>query len=277
MKVSVITPSFNQGRFISNCINSVRSQTGDFDVEHIILDNCSTDETAAHLAAYSASPGHVQLKVIVEKDDGQSYAINRGFELASGDIVCWLNTDEWYMPDTLQNVVNYFLKKPAVDVLFGDCNFYDEHGKLVNSRQGFSYSRSMLLYYGCYISSCSTFVRREIIDKRIFLDPSLKVTMDFEWYLRISDAGFRIEHISEVLACFTWHNSNISSTFSERRKHERHYIQTVYSRLQVPKRLKPGAYRFLRYYWQFIRFSIRLSRTPSAEVSRLLSKPMAQQ
>ncbi len=91
LKISIVTPSFNQGIFIEEAIKSVLSQ-GYSDLEHIIVDNCSTDTTASVLARYP------HLKVICEPDQGQSDALNKGFKAATGDIVGWLNADDKYLP-----------------------------------------------------------------------------------------------------------------------------------------------------------------------------------
>lgn len=225
MKISVVTPSFNQGSFIEKCLASVRDQQGKFKVEHIILDNCSIDATGVALANYQAAPGAVNVRVYVEPDTGQTAAINKGFSIATGDVVCWLNTDEWYEDGALATIADYFATHPDVDVVFGDCNFVDVDGHLVKRKREFFFSKSMLLFYGCFIPSCTTFVRRRVIDAGILLDPEFKVTMDFDWYVRIAKAGYRFAHLPATLASFTWHETNISSTFVERRKIERHLVQ----------------------------------------------------
>ena len=177
MKISIITPSYNQSQFIQKCIDSVRAQQG-VEIEHIILDNCSTDETANCLERYRDDPQGVDVKIIVEQDNGQTTAINRGFQMASGDIVCWLNTDEYYYSNTLSVVVDYFQSYPEIDVFFGDFDYVDEQGNLLKKRKAFGFSESMLLYYGCYIPSCSTFIRRKVIDDGQILDESFRVTMN---------------------------------------------------------------------------------------------------
>lgn len=257
MKISVITPSFNQGRFIERCLASVRDQRGDFSVEHIILDNCSTDRTGDILADYVASPGDVDVKAIVEPDNGQTEAINRGFSLASGDVICWLNTDEWYLDGTLDRISRFLAERPDVDVVFGDCDFYDAEGTLVKRRKEHFYSAPMLLYYGCYIPSCSTFLRKRLFDAGHHLDPSYKVTMDFEWYVRLAAAGYRICHLPGPLASFTWHDSNISSTLVERRLAERRRILETYSGLKGPAWLKTLFFETFRAFWKGVRVARR--------------------
>jgi glycosyltransferase involved in cell wall biosynthesis len=253
MKISVVTPSFNQGKFIQKCLASVRNQRGDFSVEHIILDNCSTDSTGDALASYQSNPGLVDVRIFIERDSGQTAAINKGFMLAAGDIVCWLNTDEWYEAETLSRVTRFFNTHPDIDVVFGDCDFVDYYGKLVKRKREYFYSESMLLYYGCFMPSCATFIRRRVIDDGVLLRPEFKVTMDFDWYVHIAKAGYRFAHLPATLASFTWHETNISSTFVERRLLERRMVQDQYSGVSGPAWIRTIFYGAMRYFWLAVR------------------------
>lgn len=253
LKISVITASYNQGAFIHKCLASVRAQAGDFAVEHIILDNCSSDKTIQALADYQADHGQVDLKLIVEPDGGQTSAINKGFSMASGDIVCWLNTDEWYSDGALAQAAEFFENHPNIDVVFGDCDFVDSQGELVKRKREYFFHESMLVYYGCFLPSCATFVRRRVLDDGIFLDPAFKVTMDFDWYVRISKAGYRFAHLPATLASFTWHDSNISSTLVARRKQERRLVQDRYSGVPAPDWLRTVVYGAMRHFWLAVR------------------------
>ena len=219
LKISVITPSFNQGAFINRCLESVRAQRGDFAVEHIILDNCSTDETVQALTNYQSNHGDVELQIIIEKDGGQTAAINKGFSLATGDVICWLNTDEWYEEGALVKVVNYLNEHPEADVVFGGCNFVDIIGRLIKQKNEFFYVQSMLVYYGCFIPSCATFIRRRVIDAGVFLDTSYRVSMDHEWYCKIAINGFIFRPLKTIIANFTCHNTNLSSNTPLAKRH----------------------------------------------------------
>ena len=256
LKISVITPSYNQGSFIKKHIDSVRAQHG-VQVEHIILDNCSTDQTNDLLNSYQNNPQGVDVKIIVEPDKGQTAAINRGFLMASGDVVCWLNTDEWYEMGSLAKVTDFFITHPEIDVVFGDCDFVDSDGNLMKHKKEFFYSESMLVYYGCFIPSCATFVRRRVIDAGVMLNHEFKVTMDFDWYVRIAKAGYRFAHLPATLACFTWHENNISSNFVERRKTERRLVQDRYSGIKGPPWFRSLVYEFMRRFWQGVRITRR--------------------
>ena len=224
MKFTIITPSYNQGEYISKCFESVKSHCG-IDIEHIILDNCSDDETHQHIISYQKNPGTTFIRCIIEQDKGQTYAINKGLNLAMGDIVCWLNTDEFYYDGALSLVAKFFSENPDIDVVFGDSTFVDKDDKIIKEKKEYGFDKNMLIYYGCYIPSCATFVRRRVIDQGYMLDESFSVCMDFDWYVRIANAGFKFAHIPVKLAQFTWHDTNVSSRLKKKRIEEHCSVQ----------------------------------------------------
>jgi glycosyltransferase involved in cell wall biosynthesis len=220
MLFSIITPSLNQGRFLSDCLESVADQrSSDLQVEHIVVDACSTDETRAVLESSTAVDWTSEL------DEGQTDAINKGFLRASGDWLMWLNADDYLLTGALEKVRVYALAHPDADVIFGDCLFVDEAGQTLREKREGSFDFNMLLFYGCYIPSTATFFRRDLIDRGLLLDTQFRNCMDTDYFLRLALAGARFEHIPELLAAFRWHDSNISTKFAERRKAERLQIQ----------------------------------------------------
>ncbi len=218
MKFSIITPSFNQGRFIRDCIESVKAQTG-VEWEHLVMDAGSTDETLAVLKDYP------HLKWVSEPDKGMSDGINKGFLRATGDWVMWLNTDDYLLPGALARVAECAQKNPDADVIYGECLFVDESKKLLRRKADHRFDFGILLFYGCYIPSTSTFLRRKIITAGHLLDIRYRVCMDFEYYLRLSHLGYKFCYLAEALAGFRWHGTNTSSQFVERRHQERLEIQ----------------------------------------------------
>src|SRR2546423_4123289 len=118
-RISVVTSSYNQGKFIGRTIESVLAQ--DYpNLEHIVVDGMSTDDTPAVLARYP------HLKVIREPDSGQSEAINKGFRLATGDIFCFLNSDDTFLPDALHRVAQEIDPAQGRHVVMGRCAYIDE-------------------------------------------------------------------------------------------------------------------------------------------------------
>lgn len=257
MKFSIITPSCNQGLYIKKCIESIINQQG-IQKEQIILDNCSIDQTKDILGDYQSNLPQNELVINIEPDGGQTEAINKGFKMATGDVVCWLNTDEHYLPGVLAEVASFFDEHPQVDVVFGDCVFVDSAGNVIKNKKEYWFSKSMLLYYGCYIPSCSTFIRRRIIDDGHLLDESFRVTMDFEYLVRLATLGYRFKHFPKPLAVFTWHDGNISSTQKTRRLVERHLVQEKYSSLKGPVLFRSLIFEFMRFSWIGLRIMRRL-------------------
>lgn len=221
MKVSIVTASFNQGCFIRDCIESVKSQTG-VEWEHIVQDAGSTDETLAVLKEYP------HLKWVSEKDQGMSDGINRGFRKATGDWVMWLNTDDYLLPGALARLAAFAGQHPEADVIYGDTDFVDATGKLLRHKREHAFYFNILLYYGCYIQSTATFIRRRVLEAGHLLNIDYRVCMDFEYYVRLSRLGYRFAHLPVSLAAFRWHATNTSAVQSQRRREERLRVQRDY-------------------------------------------------
>lgn len=220
MLFSIITPSWNQGRFLSDCLRSVASQrSADVQVEHIVVDACSTDGTMALLEAQSG------ISWTSEPDEGQTDAINKGFRRASGEWLMWLNADDYLLPRALEKVRTCTMRDPSAEVIYGDCRFVDAEGRTLRDKKEGGFDLAMLVLYGCYIPSTATFFHRSIIDRGLMLDPRYRNCMDLEYFIRLAESGVRFEHLPEVLAAFRFHDSNVSFKFAQRRKQEKLEIQ----------------------------------------------------
>lgn len=176
---SVITPSFNQGAYIEGCIESVLAQ-GDRDLEHIVIDNCSTDETPAILSR------HPHLRVISEPDRGQSDALNKGIAAARGTVICWLNSDDRYEPGAFQ-LVRREMKNHAV--IFGDTReiFFDGRGERIQLAK-FDRREDLLRWWdrSTNLLQPAVFFTRETAEKAGPLREDLHIVMDLEYWWRLS-------------------------------------------------------------------------------------------
>ncbi len=200
--VSVVTPSFNQVEFLRDNLDSVSAQSHP-DVEHLILDGGSDDGTVDLLRSYAQEADH-DVFWRSEPDEGQSAAINEGFERASGDVVGWLNSDDVYF-DTgvLDRVVDHF-ERTGADVIYGDLAYVDgrSHVTEIDVRPDFDRSK---LAYRILLGQPATFFRREVLaDQR--LDTSLSYCMDYEFWIRLS-ADYSVVHVPDVLAGFREHEA----------------------------------------------------------------------
>jgi len=216
--LSVITPSYNSAEFIEDALFSVARQQG-VAVEHIVVDGASRDNTVAILKRH---PG---VQWISERDNGQSDAINKGFLRATGDLVGWLNADDYYLPGGLEAIARTGHASPEADVIYGDCVFVDRAGRMLRSKVEHDFDSSVLMYFGCYIPSTSTFFRRRVLESEFLLDCDYRVCMDFEYFARLAHAGFRFRYVPRVIAAFRWHGSNVSIMNRDRRAEERRQVQ----------------------------------------------------
>lgn len=219
--LSVITPSFNSAEFIEDALLSVSRQEH-VSVEHIVVDGASTDPTVEIVSRRS------RVLCITEPDDGQSDAINKGFRCASGDLVGWLNADDYYLPGALQAIAEAAEQHPDADVIYGDCVFVDGRGDIVRSKVEHDFDRAVLMHFGCYIPSTSTFFRRRVIDSGYLLDCQYRVCMDFEYFARLAHAGFKFHYVPRFIAAFRWHGDNVSIRNMGRRAEERRLVQQRY-------------------------------------------------
>lgn len=200
MKISVISPSFNQAQFLPHNLRTVSGQTG-IELEHILVDPGSTDGSLELARAAS----HAIL--IAEPDRGQSHGITKGFQRATGDVLCWLNSDDMFpSPDTLKKVADAFAANPDADIIYGGVDFVDEEGGFL--RKGFVNKDSKNLLKSFHqqvgIVQPGVFWRRRVFDELGGPSEDYNYCMDYEYWVRMADAGFKWVYIDEVLAHHRW-------------------------------------------------------------------------
>jgi glycosyltransferase involved in cell wall biosynthesis len=193
MKVSVVTPSFNQGRFIERTLRSVATQSG-VPVNHMVVDGGSTDNTVDILKNFGGN-----LKWVSEKDNGQTDAVNKGIRGTDGDIIGWLNSDDIYYPGAISRVVAFFDAHPEIDVIYGMADHIDQNDKAFETypSEPWNFER---LKETCYICQPTAFFRRRVIENHGLLDDDLHYCMDYEFWLRLGKAGVRFAYLEDKLA-----------------------------------------------------------------------------
>lgn len=210
-KISIITPSYNQGHFLERTIISVLDQ-GYPDLEYIIIDGGSTDETLAILKKY-----HHALYWISERDRGQVHAINKGLLLASGQITAFINSDDTYEPGALLTVGEYFSNHPDCGWLSGRCRIINADGREIR-RWITAYKNlwvrlksPMVLYILNFISQPATFWRQELIRLTGYFDETLNYAFDYACWLKFSKIC-KPQFLNTYLAEFRLHVSSKSSS-----------------------------------------------------------------
>ena len=195
MKVSVVTPSYNQGQFIERTLQSVASQRSpDFEVEHVVFDGGSTDNTVEVLKNFTPP-----VRWASKKDKGQTDAVNQGIRATDGEIIGWLNSDDIYYPGAIARVVAYFAANPEVDVVYGMADHIDLLDKAFEAypTEPWDFER---LKFTCFICQPALFFRRRVVQEHGLLDESLNYCMDYEYWLRLGVAEVRFGYLEEKLA-----------------------------------------------------------------------------
>ena len=176
--ISVITPSFNQGPFIEETIQSVLSQDYPH-IEYLVIDGGSTDNTIEILRTFEG-----RLTWVSEPDNGQADAINKGFRRAQGHILCWLNSDDLYLPKSLSKVAAYFVNHPEVSMIYGGGHLVDREGKFIVRFPLEPFDLGHLAEQ-CYIFQPAVFFRKEVFDAVGPLNSDLHYCMDYDYWIRI--------------------------------------------------------------------------------------------
>jgi glycosyltransferase involved in cell wall biosynthesis len=196
-KISIITPSLNQGSYIDKNINSILNQ-GYENFEHIIIDGKSNDNTLSVLKKYN------HIKLISEKDKGQANAINKGFKLAEGDIIGWLNSDDVYMDGTFRKVNKIFNECPGVDFIFSHCLIINDKDEIVGFLEGKDPNRFSVLTQLNKIPQPTVFFRNNVFKKTGYLDEELFFAMDFDYWKKIAK-NHKMMLVNNIFACFREH------------------------------------------------------------------------
>jgi glycosyltransferase involved in cell wall biosynthesis len=180
--VSIVTPSLNHGRFIEDSIESIRAQ--DYSrIEHLVLDGGSRDQTLKILARHGE-----RIRWVSEPDRGQTAALNRGFRMASGEIVSWLNADDVLLPGAVRAVVDAFRAQPRLAMVYGDGELMNIAGRPLSPfRFTEPFNLRRLVEVSAFILQPAAFVRREVLGSVDYLDERLNWCMDWDLWIRIGE------------------------------------------------------------------------------------------
>jgi GT2 family glycosyltransferase len=197
--VSVITPSYNQADFLEQTMRSVLEQDYPH-IEYLVADGMSNDGSVEIIKKYADKLSWW----VSEKDSGQGEAINKGLARATGEILAWLNSDDYYLPNAISSVVNIFQQNPDVVLIYGDMLAVDENSQTFNLLKYQQLSLEDLLCFQI-IGQPSVFFRREAYEKAGGLDSTFHFLLDHHLWIRIAQQG-KILHVSQTWAAARYHS-----------------------------------------------------------------------
>ncbi len=196
--VSIVTPSFNQAPFLEKTILSVLEQ--DYpNIEYMVVDGASTDGSLEIIRKHANRISWW----VSEKDDGQADGINKGFKRATGDIVAWLNSDDFYLPGTVTRAVQALQDNPSAAFVYGDVQVVDEKGEVINILKYGDWGLKELASFHI-IGQPAVFMRRDALDRAGYLDTSFHYLLDHQLWLRLAmNAG--IKYVPQLWAGAHYH------------------------------------------------------------------------
>lgn len=209
--VSIITPSFNQAEYLEATIQSVLTQ--DYPrIEYIVIDGGSTDGSVDVIQKYQSSLAFW----VSEQDKGQTDAINKGFNRAKGDILAWINSDDTYNPKAVGEAVLYLIENPDVAMVYADCDFIDEQGRVIGKFASRQTDYKKLRQGYVHIPQQTMFFRAKYWKEVGPLDPSFYFAMDYDLWVRIA-ARAPIKYLpGRTWANFRIHTSSKTNVNDER-------------------------------------------------------------
>lgn len=208
--VSIITPSYNQARFLEATIQSVLAQ--DYpNIEYILIDGGSTDGSLEIIQKYANRLAYW----VSERDQGQTDAINKGFNRARGEIFAWLNSDDTYQPGAVRQAVEFLQGNPTVGLVYGDANLIDESGQVIGSFPARQTDYKRLLTGYVHIPQQTMFFRAELWKQVGPLDPTFFFAMDYDLWVRIAKIS-TLHYLPRLWANFRLHGSGKTRVSDDR-------------------------------------------------------------
>jgi len=269
-KISIATPSFNQGNYIEETIRSVLLQ-GYPNIEYYIMDGGSSDQTVEIIKKYE--PWITAW--VSEKDNGQASAINKGWRQATGEICAYLNSDDTLLKGALFNISHYFIHNPDIGLVYGDSYFIDNQSRILKIYQGKSYDQRNLFCWALNIGQPAVFFKQQILEIAGYLNEELRYTMDFDFWLRAS-IHYPFQHLPVFLATMRLHpGAKTVIDFSLFYKDELCSLQGIFSRHDLPQEIK--LYEKISYGSCYLRGGYRAFQLGEREEARKLLSMAFQQ
>jgi len=248
-KVSIVTPSYNQGQFLERTILSVLNQNYP-NLEYIIIDGGSTDGSVEIIKKYEKYLAYW----VSEPDKGQSDAINKGFKISRGEILAYLNSDDIYCEGTIRKIANYFSVHSKIYLIYGDYILIDAQDNVIKYKKEIEFNYNILLYGFSYIPQPTVFFKRDIFANIGLFDVKLNYVMDCDYWLRVA-RRYRIQHIPSFLASFRVHKFSKTRNKTSIFKKEALFLRKKYT-----KRYKKSQ-TIIVFYFKLLNMIYRIKRT----------------
>jgi len=231
-RLSIVIPTYQQGEYIERTLQSIISQNYP-QLQLIVIDGGSTDQTGEIIERYRQ---HIAI-YISEKDDGQSDAIRKGFALASGDIITWMNSDDTYTEEALLNIGKFFASNPSVRFAYGNRDIINENDQVIGRRRQPDFHPRIMRYCHMIVPQVSAFWQRSLYQESGGVDASLRFCMDFDLFVKMALIS-PPAHLSIILGNFRIHGDSKTSNLENVRLAEDQLVHKRYCRFS------PGTFRF---------------------------------
>lgn len=209
-KISIITPSYNQAEFLERTILSVLNQNYP-NLEYIIIDGGSNDGSIEIIKKYENQLTYWESK----QDNGQTHAINKGFNKATGDWVGWQNSDDIYYPGIFMDLAKLIVSSKNIDIIIGNINLIDKNDFIINNLNYVTPTYYSVLYEGMVIANQAAFWKRELHHAVGLLNENLHFNFDYEWFLRLLKIA-KCKHVNRYWGALRIHSNTKSSLSPEK-------------------------------------------------------------
>ena len=200
-KITIITPSYNQAEFLERTIISIISQ--DYaNLEYIVIDGGSNDGSLEIIKKYSKYIAYWESA----PDGGQANAINKALKIATGDWVCWQNSDDIFYPNTFNSIANV-ITSHDIDFIIGDINIIDRYDVIIKPQRYVKPSYKSILSEGMMLTNQAAFWKREIHKNIGLLDEGLNYAFDYDWFLRLLNNYRKVYHLPKIIGALRHHDS----------------------------------------------------------------------
>lgn len=260
-KISIVTPSFNQGEYLEKTILSVINQNYP-NIEYILIDGGSTDGSVDIIKAYEKYLSYW----ISEKDQGQSDALNKGFKVAAGEIFAYLNSDDLYLPDTLITIAESFISSPEADIIYGHSNIINDADKILTKCIALPFRLKEHLNGVFSIPQQSSFWRRRVYDELGGFNVNNHTCMDGEFFAYAGSRNYQFHRLNKVLSSFRIHSKSktgdmTSSLKLNFPKDELKFISDISRKFNIPVSKSLTYWYRLKYYPLKAFYKLNISKT----------------